>query len=360
MNGSGNKEGRPAGQAGVEAQYRAVRTGVGLFDLVGNGLLRVTGKNAIPFLHGLVSNEVRSLTVGTGVLAAFPNLQGKLVALARIYRIEGGVLLEVEGSNREKVVSNLSRFVLAGEFWIEDLSEAWGGLALEGPAVERLLGAVAEDWRIEEEQLPARRLVITRIGGVEVWAAAHRRCGEPGYDLFLPREAIEGIRERLLGEEVPFPVERIDPEVFEMARIEAGVPREGQDAGEEYILLETGLNEAISYEKGCYLGQEVIARIHWRGQPARQLRGILPEMTEAGGAPAVGTELYATDGSLAGRKIGQITSATWSLRWQRPIALGYVHRYYLTPGTTVELKRGETTLGRGEVTELPFTVDWKG
>ena len=143
------------GQASVEAQYRAVRTGVGLFDLVGNGLLRVTGKNAIPFLHGLVSNEVRSLTVGTGVLAAFPNLQGKLVALARIYRIEGGVLLEVEGSNREKVVSNLSRFVLAGEFWIEDLSEAWGGLALEGPAVERLLGAVAEDWRIEEEQLPA-------------------------------------------------------------------------------------------------------------------------------------------------------------------------------------------------------------
>ncbi|MFZ4628340.1 MAG: YgfZ/GcvT domain-containing protein [Blastocatellia bacterium] len=360
MSGSGIEEGRPVGQASVEAQYRAVRTGVGLFDLVGNGLLRVTGKNAIPFLHGLVSNEVRTLEVGEGVLAAFPTLQGKLLALARIYRIEGGVLLEVEASNREKVLRNLSRFVLAGEFWIEDLSEAWCGLALEGPGVEQLLGAVAEGWRVEEEKPLSRRLVITQIGGVEVWAAAHRRCGEPGYDLFLPREVIEGIRERLLAVEVPFPVLRIDVEVFEMARIEAGVPREGQDAGEEYILLETGLGEAISYEKGCYLGQEVIARIHWRGQPARQLRGILPEMSEAGGVPPVGTELYATDGSLTERKIGQITSATWSLGRQRPIALGYVHRYYLTPGTTVELKQGETTLGRGEVTDLPFTADRKG
>lgn len=360
MSGSGMGEERQSGRANVEAQYRAVRTGVGLFDLAGNGLLRVTGKNAVPFLHGLVSNEVRSLEVGSGVLAAFPNLQGKLVALARIYQLETGVLLEVEATNHEKVLRNLSRFVPAGEFWIEDLSETWAGLALEGPAVERLLSEVAEGWAaapVAEEEPAVRRLVITRIDGVEVWAAAHRRCGEPGYDLFLPREAIEGLRERLLGMDVPFPVEEIDREVFEMVRIEAGVPREGQDAGEEYILLETGLDEAISYQKGCYLGQEVIARIHWRGQPARQLRGVLPEAT---GAPPIGTELYATDGSLAGRRIGQITSATWSLGLGRPIALGYVHRYYLTPGTTVELKQGETTLGRGEVTDLPFSVDRKG
>jgi len=358
MNGSGIRVGQQEGRASVEAQYRAVRTGVGLFELAGNGWLRLTGKNAIPFLHGLVSNEVRSLEVGAGVLAAFPNLQGKLVALARIYQLETGVLLEVGESNREKVLRNLSRFVLAGEFWIEDLSEAWVGLALEGPGVEKLLSAVAEGWREEpavEEELTARRLVITRIDGVEVWAAAHRRCGEPGYDLFLPREALAGLRERLLGVEVPFPVEEIDREVFEMVRIEAGVPREGQDAGEEYILLETGLDEAISYQKGCYLGQEVIARIHWRGQPARQLRGVLPETPVP-----VGTELYATDGSLAERKIGQITSATWSPGLQRPIALGYVHRYYLAPGTIVELKQGESTLGRGEVTDLPFTLDRKG
>jgi folate-binding protein YgfZ len=339
------------GENREDSQYHALRAGAGILELRGQGLFRLGGENAIPFLNGLVSNEVRTLSVGDGVLVAFPNLQGKLLALARVYRLVEGLLLEVEPLNREKIFRNLSRFVPAGLFQVEDLSESWGGWALEGPAANRLMEAVAEGWQTQPEEPALRRLAVTRIAGVEVWAATHRRCGEPGYDLFLPREGMEAVREELLSSSSSFPVALIEPPVFEMARIEAGVPREGQDAGEEYILLETGLNEAISYTKGCYLGQEVIARIHWRGQPARQLRGILPA-TES--VPPIGTALYATDGSLAGRKIGEITSATSSLGLGRPVALGYVHRYYLAPGTIVELKEGEASLGQGEVATLPF------
>ncbi|MGH9935982.1 MAG: glycine cleavage T C-terminal barrel domain-containing protein, partial [Blastocatellia bacterium] len=107
------------------------------------------------------------------------------------------------------------------------------------------------------------------------------------------------------------------------------------------------LESAVSYTKGCYLGQEVIARIHWRGQPAKRLRGLL---IDADQPPAPGTEIYASDG----KKVGEITSSARSFALDRFIALGYAHRYYLTPGTGFTLKQGETELGRAELVELPF------
>ena len=116
---------------------------------------------------------------------------------------------------------------------------------------------------------------------------------------------------------------------------------------ENNILLEAGFEKAISYTKGCYLGQEVIARIHWRGQPAKQLRGLL---IEANDVPKKGTELWTEDG----KKVGVITSSIKSLALDRIIAFGYVHRYYLAVGTKFILRQNEVELGRAIITELPF------
>ena len=110
---------------------------------------------------------------------------------------------------------------------------------------------------------------------------------------------------------------------------------------------EAGYEKAVSYTKGCYLGQEIIARIHWRGQPARQLRGLLIDASEP---PAKGTELWAADG----KKIGEITSSARSFALEQIIALGYVHRYYLTAGTIFTLKRDGAEQGTAVVTETPF------
>ncbi|MCG3144799.1 MAG: hypothetical protein HONDAALG_02272 [Gammaproteobacteria bacterium] len=107
------------------------------------------------------------------------------------------------------------------------------------------------------------------------------------------------------------------------------------------------MEPAVSYTKGCYLGQEVIARIHWRGQPAKRLRGLL---IDADKLPAPGALLYAEDG----KKAGEITSSARSFALDRFIALGYAHRYYLTPGTEFTLKKGDAELGRAELVELPF------
>ena len=159
------------------------------------------------------------------------------------------------------------------------------------------------------------------------------------------------MKQAILDSGRAFGVREVGNAAFEIARIEAGLPREGVDAGEEYIILESELEAAVSYTKGCYLGQEVIARIHWRGQPAKRLRGLL---IEADALPARGTELFAVDGNMAGRRVGEITSAALSLALKRPIALGYVHRYYLNAGTEFSLKQGDEVVGSAMLAELPF------
>ena len=328
----------------IRAEYDAVRHGVAVIDLSTAGKLQLTGKNAVQFLNGLVSNDVKSLQPGAGVLAAFPNLQGKLVALSRIYNTGAYLLIEVDAINREKIFKNLSRFVAAGEFFLTDVSDQFALISLQGPGsaglIEDLTGqpiSGSPEYRISERKLAQSTGFI----------AAHNRCGETGFDLFIPADTAGRVRESILARGKESGVRAVGQAAFEIARIEAGVPREGVDAGEDYIILESELNDAVSYTKGCYLGQEVIARIHWRGQPAKRLRGLLIDSDRL---PLRGTLLYAADG----KKVGEITSSTRSIALDRFIALAYVHRYYLEPGTEFSLKEGESEVGRAQLVELPF------
>jgi folate-binding protein YgfZ len=329
----------------VRAEYEAIRHGIGVIDFSSAGKLQLSGKNAVQFLNGMVSNDVKALGAGDGVLAAFPNLQGKLVALCRIYNTGAHLLIELEASNRAKIFKNLNRFVAAGEFFVTDVSDQYGLISLQGPRsaefIESLTGQTISD------QVPYK-IGEKRVAQTNVLVAVHNRCGETGFDLFIPAEAVSFVREMILSRGREFgPIEAVREETFEVARIEAGIPRDGMDAGEDYIILESELNEAVSYTKGCYLGQEVIARIHWRGQPAKRLRGLL---VDADQAPQRGVMLFAGDG----KKVGEITSSAYSIGLERLIALAYVHRYYLNPGTEFTLKAGDLELGRAQLVELPF------
>jgi folate-binding protein YgfZ len=328
----------------LRADYEAIRHGVGVIDLSSAGKLQLSGKNAVPFLNGLVSNDVKSLQTGDGMLSAFPNLQGKLVALSRIYQTGAFLLIELDAINRAKIFTSLSRYVPAGDFFISDVSDQYALLSLQGPRSAELIEALTEQpvSGLAEYQISERQ-----IAQANVFVAAHGRCGEIGFDLFLPADAAARVRENILARGSRFGARPVGGEAFEIARIEAGVPREGVDAGEDYIILESELNDAVSYTKGCYLGQEVIARIHWRGQPAKRLRGLLIDSDQM---PERGTRLYASDG----KKAGEITSGARSFALDRFIALAYVHRYYLNPGTEFTLKQGEVEVGRGHLVELPF------
>ena len=333
----------PKDYGDLRGEYDAIRGGVALIDLSPAGKLQVSGKNSVQFLNGLISNDVKSLQAGEGVLAAFPTVQGKLLALCRVYNQGKYLLLELDAINREKIFKNLSRFVPAGEFFVTDASDNFALFSLQGPRTPELIEALTGA-PIDERQY---KIVDRQIAGARVFIASHGRCGETGFDLFIPTGFAQKALETILERGVIFGARQAGSEAFEIARIEAGVPREGVDAGEDYIILESELESAVSYTKGCYLGQEIIARIHWRGEPAKRLRGLL---IDADQPPQRGAELFDDDG----KKVGEITSGARSFALDRFVALGYVHRYHLTPGTEFTLKQGETELGRAELVELPF------
>lgn len=324
----------------LRAEYQAIREGAGVIDFSTAGKLQLSGKNAVQFLNGLVSNEVKTLDAGEGILAAFPTLQGKLAALCRIYNTGTYLLIELDALNREKIYKNLARFVPAGEFFVSDMSEQFALYSVQGPKAPALIEALTDDPFPFSDK---RRISERKISYTQVRIAEHSRCGVPGYDIFVTAEYGPKLLDTILTRGGAYGARLASAEAFDIARIEAGVPREGVDAGEEYIILESELEAAVSYTKGCYLGQEVIARIHWRGQPAKRLRGML---IDADDVPSRGTEIWSEDE----KKVGEITSATFSPALNRIIALGYVHRYYLTPGTKFRLGSG----GSAELVDLPF------
>lgn len=324
----------------IERDYLATQTGVAVLDLSRAGKLEVGGRNAIQFLNGLVTNDIKSLAPGAGVLAAFLNVQGKVMALSRIYRRESSFLLEVDESTRERVFANLSRFVPAGEFEVTDVSAELGLISLQGPQSATLLTSLVGDTVRSEpfSHIPAD------IGGTRVHVARHSRSGSVGFDVFLPTGEFQQVWHRILAAGTAYGARAVSPAAFEIARIAAGVPGEPQEVDENHILLEAGLDEAVSYTKGCYLGQEIIARIHWRGQPAKQLKRL---RVKAERVPAPGTELVASDG----KRVGEITSAAAvpSRTEREVLALGYVHRYYLAEGTRFDLRVDGRSVGEAEL-----------
>lgn len=333
----------PRDYGDVRGEYDAIRGGVAVIDLSA-GVLEISGKNTVQFINGLVTNEVKTLKAGEGILAAFLNTQGKVVAICRIYKVGERLLIEMEVERHETIFKNLSRFVLAGEFFVNDSTEQYALISLQGPRAVDLISELTGQVIKAEPEFSIYECVID---GWNVLVASHSRCGGAGFDLFVPFEYDQAVKQELLNRGVLFGARQVGGEALEVARIEAGIPREGVDVTENNILLEAGYEKAVSYTKGCYLGQEIIARIHWRGQPAKQLRGLFIDADEI---PSQGVELYAEDG----KKVGEITSAARSFAIGQVVALGYVHRYYLKVGTALTMKQDGAELGSATVAELPF------
>lgn len=291
--------------------YEAIRRGAAGFYEPGRGLISVWGGEAVQFLNGLVTNDVARLEEGDQMLAAFPNAQGRLLALVRVMRKGETFLFETDSATHEKVVQNLYRFINAGEFRAEDVSVGYSCFEVFNGSSERALFTFQ---------------------------------GKFSTDHFAAKADEEAFRDRLLAEGAI----EITDELYELLRIENGVPKYGVDMDESTVVLETGLDEAVSFNKGCYIGQEIIARIHFRGHVAKRLTGLVLETTEIpanlNGGPE-NYELTTPDGKNAGR----VTSIVLSPGIGSIIALGYVRYDHLKEGTI--LKLGETTV---TVRELPF------
>ncbi|MCY1033533.1 aminomethyl transferase family protein [Corallococcus sp. BB11-1] len=331
-----------AGYGDVGTEYGAARDAVALHDASYREILRITGEDRASFLHGMVTQEVKNLPVGSAAYAAFITVKGAMVGDARILKREGDLLLDMEPGLGAKVREFLDKYLISEDAELHDGTSESGWLRLLGPRTAQVLAAVLGR---PFEGLAAQASQPAVLAGQDVWLLGTALPGGvSGVDVLVPRAGLEAVWTALAQAGAAHGLKPLGFDALELLRVEAGVPRYGQDMVDTTIPLEANLTHAISYNKGCYIGQEVIARATFRGRMNRQLAGLLLGETDV----APGTELRRGE-----KKVGWVTSVVRSPVKGQRVALGYVHRESLEPGTELTLADGAGTV---TVAALPFTA----
>ena len=316
-------------------EYAAVRDGsAGLIDLSSRGRILVSGSEAVMFLNGLITNDMKTLAANSWMTAAFPNVQGRLLAVVRILHREDGFLIDTEAATHQKVVQLLERFTLAGDFRVTDLTSQTASYSVQGSRAASIIGELFG----AEAGIERGSVVAANLNQAEVTIIRATHTDEEGFDLFVDASEAATLRQSL----IEAGAEPVSEATAEVLRIEAGIPRYGVDMDESTVVTETNLDDAVSFTKGCYLGQEIIVRIKHRGHVAKKITGITfsdPFEIENGAKIL----------SLDEKEIGRITSSAFSPKLNRTIALGYVKYDFLAPGTEVQVLNT-----RGVIADLPI------
>ncbi|TAJ22321.1 MAG: aminomethyl transferase family protein [Nitrospirae bacterium] len=326
------------------AEHQAVRRGVGLADLSHRGKLRVTGEDRIKWLQSIVSNDVLPLTAGHGLYSSFLTHKGKMLTYFRVYALAESLLLEDVGEIGETTFQALRKFLLYGtKAKLDNCGETWGLLLVSGPRASDLIQAA---FGADVTGLKPLSFLTQPTGGHEAFLVRTEETGEADIEVLLPAEGLVSAWERLWETGRPMGVQPFGTQARESLRIEAGLPRAGADLTEEITPPEANLEgKAFSLSKGCYPGQEVVARMDTYGTVRRHLVGLTLKGTAA---PPHGAKIFSGD-----REVGWVSSAAYSPTLGQPIAFGFPLRDFSQPGTalTVEIdgQRHEAT-----VTSLPF------
>lgn len=311
----------------LQAEYHALRRGVGLCDVSHRGLIRMTGKDRQRFLHAMVSNDTQRLQPGQGCYATFLNAKGHLVADFVVSAEPDAYLLELEPAIVESLITALDYFVISEDVVMQDESGQWGLLALQGPqAASACTQVLGQDVSTLEPYASLHGQIADHL----VCCMQRSYTGDAGYVLCMPVDALPDVWQALWAQRDTCGLHAVGLAMLDVARIEAGIPVFGRDMSDATLPLEANLDAAISYTKGCYIGQEVIARIEARGHVNRKLVGLL---LDGEALPEPGTPLATPQ-----REVGWITSAVYSPSRQHNIALGYVRREVLAPGTVLEVR----------------------
>jgi folate-binding protein YgfZ len=323
---------------GPAEQYRAVREAAAVIDRSSVGKAEVEGRDRASFLQGMLSNDVKALAPGQGCAAAFLDAHGKVMALLRVYALSDRLLLELPAGLTQKTLLLLDKYLISEKAAFEPLDEAYAVLSVQGAPAPALIAGLAG----APMDLAPHAHVEATLAGIATRVVQRSEFGvRPGFFLWAAPDAMPALRAAVEGAGAT-PVE---PAVGEVLRVEAGEPVYGQDVDESVILPETNLEHLVSYTKGCYIGQEVVARVKYRGHVNRALTGLT---LEGDRVPTPGAPVFAGE-----REIGRVTSAVRSLGLGAPIALGYVRREHLEPGSAVAV-RIEEILVPARVTPPPF------
>ena len=302
-------------------EYAALEGGAAVVDLSQRTILRLAGKDPVGMLNAVLTNDVPEVDK-VGVYAALLNPKGRIQTDLRVLKSGEGVLIDTEPEGAAAAREILGRYAPFSRVTLEDLSQnetAWGVLGLYGPQSKGLLGNL---------ELAEHESSEMTLGDITVLAAGVA-VPTPGYDLIGPRDAIDATLEHLVDRGAT----PVGFHAYETARIEAGIPRFGSDITPENFPAETGILErAVSFEKGCYPGQETVARMHYRGHPNK----LLHRLTVQGAPPRPGTPILQN-----GKQVGTVTSVAPLPVDERILALGYLSRSADTQGT---LHTGDATV----------------
>jgi folate-binding protein YgfZ len=328
----------PARFSDARSEWSAVRQRCGLLDARFRAVLRVTGADRVSFLQGMLTNDVVNLQAGEGTYAALLTQQGRVVSDLRVYVLGDAVWLDVPAVRSEAVRAALERFIIADDVELV-VDDAWAPLvAIEGPQAVRVLVAVAGESLDGAPPFTHREL---HFDGTLLRAVAVSHGAETGFLLFGPATVASTLWEHCHAAGA----EPVGMEALNVLRVEAGIPWYGRDMDESMLISEVGIENAISYRKGCYLGQEVVERVASRGQVHRKLVGLV---CEGALVPPADAKLVRDD-----KEVGWITSAVWSPARAVVIALGYLRRECWDEGTEVRVTSpaGESS---ARVVALPF------
>ncbi len=348
------------------AEHAALRETAGVIDLSFRSRLCLVGADRARYLHGQVTNDVKKLRAGEGCYAAITTAKGKMESDLNIFALADELLLDFEPGLAEKISARLEKFIVADDVQIVDAAPHYGLLSVQGPKAEAVIRAIGLFADVPAKPLASLKISDALLG--EIYLVSHARLalerraparpesensfplaelvlGAPGFDLFVPTNSLGAVADKLIAAAKAAGGRACGWTAFETARIEAGIPRFGADMDETTIPLECGIeSRAIVYNKGCYLGQEVINRIHSVGHVNRELRALrLADDLQT--LPTRGEKLFS-----GGKEVGHITSVVKSPSAGN-IALGYVRREVNSIGNELQLGADG---GAVRIVELPF------
>lgn len=327
------------------AEHAALTTSAGVVDLSFRSRLCLMGADRAQFLHGQVTNDVNAIGSNSGCYAALVSNKGRMQSDLHIWRLADELLLDFEPGYGAAVTQRLEKFIVSDDVQVMDAAPHYGLVHIEGPTAD----AVIAQLQLFSE-LPAKELTSTHVNDPALglmYLMNLSRAGSRGFDLFIPVGSLGEVAGKLITAAQSIGGRACGWRALETARIEAGIPRFGVDMDETNLPPETGIeSRAMNYRKGCYIGQEVLNRLHTMGNVTRALRGLILEK-ELTALPVRGDKLAME------KEIGRVTSAVFSPRLNTNIALAYVRREQFAPGTelTLETKNGNS---RALVAELPF------
>lgn len=271
--------------------YQALWESAAWLDLSQRGRIRATGEDRLRLLHAMSTNAVEDLNPGEGARALFLDVHGRILADTHIWIFEDSVLIDTEPETRQSLADHLEKFIIMDDVTLEDVTDTIAAIAVEGPGakeiLEREIGTVPEDG---ERHLTADGITVVAVSVT----------GQPGYRILVDA----GRKDDLIGRLEAAGVIAASPEEARVVRVENGVPRHPEDFFETTLTQESGQMSCVSFNKGCYLGQEIVERVRARGEVKRQLVRIEIDGPEP---PPAGSPVLSD-----GREIGTLTSPVLS------------------------------------------------